>query len=110
MPTSDKKWKYSSTEDIPLAETVTNRNDGSVLDRSSYPYEDRDENKRSFSVLLKSLFLVFVSIFFATAILLVLLNADGKPLDYTLVKMKITSVTSLLLNLYAIFTGSGIAM
>ncbi|CEG83422.1 hypothetical protein RMATCC62417_17346 [Rhizopus microsporus] len=110
MPTSDKKWKYSSTEDIPLAETVTNRNDGNIHDRSSYPYEDINENKRSFFVLLKSLFLVFVSIFFATAILLVLLNADGKPLDYTLVKMKITSLISLLLNLYVIFTGSGIAM
>lgn len=62
-----------------------------------------------FSLFVQPLLSVVLSAFFATALLLLFLYADGKPLDYTLVGMKIPSLVSLLLSINAIFLASGIS-
>jgi hypothetical protein len=62
-----------------------------------------------FSLLVQPLFSVILAIFFSIALLLLFLHADGKPLNYTIIGMKIPSLVSLLLSISVIFVASGIS-
>jgi hypothetical protein len=108
MKNKKRPYPASNNSDILLTETLS-KEEGNNFNRASYFYENKDKES-TFSLVLKPLFNIVVSIFFTIAILLVFITADGKPLDYTLVGMKLPTLISLLLNIYVVLVGNGIAM
>ncbi|KAL7318343.1 hypothetical protein PS15m_004576 [Mucor circinelloides] len=67
------------------------------------------QKKSSFSLYFKALFTIVLSCFFTIALLLLFLYADGKPLDFTIIGLKIPSLVSFLLSANLIFIASGIS-
>jgi hypothetical protein len=67
------------------------------------------QKKSSFSLYLKPLFNIVLSSFFTIALLLLFIYADGKPLDFTIIGLKIPSLVSFLLSINLIFIASGIS-
>lgn len=67
------------------------------------------QKKSSISLYFKALFTIVLSCFFTIALLLLFLYADGKPLDFTIIGLKIPSLVSFLLSANLIFIASGIS-
>lgn len=80
-----------------------------VANRQSVNSLQEIQRKSSFSLYLKPLFNVVLSSFFTVALLLLFIYADGKPLDFTIVGLKIPSLVSFLLSINLIFIASGIS-
>lgn len=80
-----------------------------VANRQSVNSLQEFQRKSSFSLYLKALFNIVLSSFFTVALLLLFIYADGKPLDFTIVGLKIPSLVSFLLSVNLIFIASGIS-
>lgn len=80
-----------------------------VANRQSVNSLQEFQRKSSFSLYLKPLFNIVLSSFFTIALLLLFIYADGKPLDFTIVGLKIPSLVSFLLSVNLIFIASGIS-
>ncbi|CAO3634495.1 unnamed protein product [Mucor hiemalis] len=113
---------YNHTaENIPLGKVSTFDDEQKIYyQQQTEVYQSQNNNRDSvnsiyqvkqskFSLFAQPLLSVLLSAFFSIALLLLFLYADGKPLDHTLVGMKIPSLVSLLLSINAIFLASGIS-
>lgn len=105
-----KQYNYTN-DDIPLSTKFTRD------DEHKYP-QGLQYNNQTFtgqvkqskaSLLVEPVFSILVSVALSVVLLLLFLHADGKPLDYTIIGMKIPSLVSLLLSINAIFIASGIS-
>lgn len=115
MSTNVKKKPYFNMKntDESLVEALSRNKEDDNFHRASYLYEKKHnghQQQKKLSLLLKPMLNMAVSTLLTIAILLVFIKADGTSLDYTLVGMKLPTLVSLLLNIYVIFVGSGIAM
>jgi hypothetical protein len=62
------------------------------------------------SLIAMPLFNIVMSSFFTIALLLVYLYADGKPIDFQIIGLKIPALVSLILTVDVIFVTGGISM
>ncbi|RCH85261.1 hypothetical protein CU098_008744, partial [Rhizopus stolonifer] len=114
-----QKQPYSHTsEDIPLYKVLTEEKHDDCLmledtlqgDDKRQPDYDVHKLKKSKTFLyLKPLPLFCISSFFIIALLLLLLHANGKSLEYTIIGLKIPAIVSLLLNITTLFIISGVS-
>ncbi|KAL9549355.1 hypothetical protein MBANPS3_005240 [Mucor bainieri] len=112
------------SEEIPLGQVPEEKQDQKLFDsrqvqhdatyaripnRQSVNSLQESQKKSSFSLYFKVLITIVLSCFFTIALLLLFLYADGKPLDFTIIGLKIPSLVSFLLSANLIFIASGIS-
>jgi len=112
------------SEEIPLGQVPEEKQDQKLFDSSHVKHDttyarihnrqsvnsiQELQNRSSFSLYFKTLFTIVLSCFFTIALLLLFLYADGKPLDFTIIGLKIPSLVSFLLSANLIFIASGIS-
>lgn len=121
MSRQQKHYYSDFAEDIPLGQvpSTEEKYDQKLFDSrqqqpadsTAYARQSVNRNKKTSSLSLysKALFNIVLSGFFTIALLLLFIYADGKPLDSTIIGLKIPSLVSFLLSANLIFIASGIS-